>query len=163
MIPRIQLDDALLLELYRQGVPTKEIGKRLGCSDSVVCKRAKTAGLPPRCRCSGTRPSKWIVTAYVQHRLSLAAIAKLLRDAGDTTLGATTVKSILLARGVKLRKRQEPPPGAASAHDCVRLFRMGWSRVQIAKHFHMSRDQVARRIWSILGPGIRGVQHYRTA
>ena len=136
----------LLRRLYLEGVPVVDIAARLGgcCTFQNVSNRAKRLGLPPRQRDTGTMPQRAMVDAY-KAGMSSEAIAEKIGANGST------VRKVLRANGVKLRDRHERTVDRRA--ECVRLFRMGWFRREIAAKLGLSISQVRDRIRSVLGDG----------
>lgn len=141
MIPRLAIDEQRLRALWATDATTGEIARAIGCSDSLVSKRAIQLGLPRRALSTATLPQRDIVIAYRQGA-SMGRIVEALRPRFPT-LAVTTVRRILLQRGVKLRPRIAPMDRIA---ECVRLSRLGLEATDIGRRLGMSDQQVQKRL-----------------
>lgn len=133
----------LLRRLYLEGVPVVDIAAQLGnCTFQNVSRWARKLGLPPRQRDTGTLPQRRMVEAYSSGMSS---------DEIGRRMGVcpSTVRIILRANGVQLRGRYDLVDDRRG--ECVRLYRLGWFRREIAAKLGMTISQVRRRIVSVLG------------
>lgn len=144
----------LLRRLYLEGVPVVDIAARLGgcCTFQNVSNRAKRLGLPPRQRDTGKMPQRAMVEAYRAGTSSEQIAARL-------DVPGSTVRKVLRANGVQLRGRHEMAKNLRA--ECVRLFRAGWFRREIAAKLGLTISQVRRRIEDVLGPGNKSDGAYR--
>lgn len=140
----IDWDDRVLEELYRAHVKLKDIGEVLGISAKRVSDRARLLDLPKREPGTAIIKGKFAEDLYL-NGMTIKEVAAALGSNGSS------VRRVLISRGVKLRNfhaRLKHDPTTVRA---VRLRREGLDYNQIAERLKLTPCQVAHRVRSVLG------------
>ncbi len=147
------LDEDRLRQLWQEGATCDDIGKQLGCSRTLVSKRALSLGLPRRNTDTTRLPARMIVSAYVDHGMTLEEIRDQLRKQFPLA-SVLLVRNLLKSRGVKMqpRWRRKIESGNTKLQECVQLARAGWSYKRIAKAVGLTVRQVNLRVRKVLPP-----------
>lgn len=149
---RIEYDADEFRRLWASDMSCREIGKRYGVSHNWASDTAKELGLPRRAVKRGDLPLYAMRVAYANGMTS-DEIARSLRHKFPS-LASATVRRWLKQAGDKLR------PGKVRSKlnpaECVRLFRAGMTRTQIAQRFKVHTNRVSYAIRTILGAGTKG-------
>lgn len=142
MAEKANIDDALLLQLWREGKSMVEMGKAFGVTDSCVSHRCMQLGLPRR------RPGSYKVSALRCEALYKDGIStpKLAKIFG-VSRGA--IIRVLRSRGIEVKTKTvlDDPRTAV----CVRLHRKGLTAKEISKIMNMHHNLVSARIRRVLG------------
>lgn len=153
MKPRASIDEARLRQLWADGVTTAAIGAEFGVTKNCVSERARRIGLRRRNIAPGSLPATAIEAAYREGK-TLEEIKDELRPLFPT-LSRSTINRLLRSRGVSIRPATVRT--ADNRAQCVRLFRAGVPRAEIARRLGMTLKNVQRRIRQVLGPGRKGM------
>lgn len=149
---RIPYDPEEFRKLWASDLSCKDIGKHYGVGHNWASDTAKELGLPRRAVQRNSLPLYAIRVAYANGRSS-DEIADELR-AKFPTLSSTTVRRYIKQAGDKTR------PGKVRSKlnpaECVRLFRSGMTRTQIAQRFKVNTNRVSYAIRTIIGAGKKG-------
>lgn len=153
MTRRVVYDVEEFRRLWESGIGVREIGRRYGVAHGWASAQAQKLGLPRRATKHADLPLYAMKVAYENGKTS-----KEIADALNPkfpTLSPTTVRRLLRESGdVTMRKGMNR--SAPNAAECVRLFRSGLSRQEIAWRMRLTVERVSHAIRRVMGSGPRG-------
>lgn len=150
---RLPFDEERFRKLWADGVGVREIGRELGVGHNWASVTAKRLGLPRRAMVRNGLNGNLLRAAY-ENGLTFDEIATQLR-AKVPTLSGSSVRRALLLAGTKMRPGRKRMRVDYTAF--LRLFRSGWTRPQIAKHYGIRVNRVSHGIRKLIGAGPRGL------
>lgn len=130
---------------WRAGDSLEALGKAFGGSKSFPSLAAKRLGLTPRVTQRWQLPGALIEALYLDEKLTTEEIAERLRPKFPK-VAHTTVRRVLLGRGVKLRPGGNPPTSNQLGARIVNLHRAGKCDREIAEALKIDDSKVFRHL-----------------
>lgn len=150
---KVIYDEAEFRRLWASGMPVVDIGKHFGVAHGWASAQAQKLGLPRRATKHRDLPIYAMKLAYENGKTS-TEIADELRPKFPTISGSTVRRLLRDAGDVAMRRGMKR--GAPNAAECVRLFRAGLSRPEIARRMRSTVERVSHAIRRVMGSGPRG-------